>query len=191
VPLADRLCCNIERGDAGSERGVRTPSTGSSAVGSTLGLAWKTNGDILELGPREVLLPKVKPRREASTSHRGVFLRDGLLTISLARTLTTVLPSARADHCWLKPGTAFVAIHSAQSWPITAVNWHVQFPLLTAEVKLQEFLVVGDSRVDKVVGVPRGRGRLHGRGEGLTRSQVSRDIGEMRKRIGLGGSEHV
>ena len=33
------------------------------------------NEDILELGPREVLLPKVKPRREALTSHRGVSLR--------------------------------------------------------------------------------------------------------------------
>jgi hypothetical protein len=55
--------------------------------------SWGTNRDILELGPREVLLPKVKPRREASTSHRGVFMRHGLLTAALNPDLTNVPPS--------------------------------------------------------------------------------------------------
>jgi hypothetical protein len=53
----------------------------------------ETNGDILELGPREVLLPKVKPRREAPTSHRGVFMRSSLLpaVLSLARSTLSLV----------------------------------------------------------------------------------------------------
>ena len=73
-PLADRLRCNIAPADAVAGKGVHSLSTGKDAAGSTPGLAWGRNGDILELGPREVLLPKVKPRREAPTSHRGDFL---------------------------------------------------------------------------------------------------------------------
>jgi hypothetical protein len=42
------------------ERAARIPSTSRDAVGKTLGLAWEKNGDILEAGPREILLLKVK-----------------------------------------------------------------------------------------------------------------------------------
>ncbi len=64
--------------DAAAGTAARNLSTDRAAVGNKLGLAWQMNGDILELGPREVLLPKVKPRREALTSHRGVSLRYNL-----------------------------------------------------------------------------------------------------------------
>jgi hypothetical protein len=56
-----------------------------------LGLAWKKNGYILEVGPREVLLPKVKPRREALTSHRGVLLRRGLVPAALGSDFNILL----------------------------------------------------------------------------------------------------
>ena len=71
------------RADAAAGTAARNFSTDSAAVGSNLGLAWEMNEDILELGPREVLLPKVKPRREALTSHRGVFMRWNLLQVKL------------------------------------------------------------------------------------------------------------
>jgi hypothetical protein len=72
---AGRQGYNIVRGDAAAGMAARNLSTDSAAVGNKLGLAWEMNEDILELGPREVLLPKVKPRREALTSHRGVLMR--------------------------------------------------------------------------------------------------------------------
>jgi len=48
------------------------------------------NEDILELGPREVLLPEVKPRREALTSHRGVSLRCNPAPAEFAPAHTTL-----------------------------------------------------------------------------------------------------
>ena len=76
--LADRRGCNIASADAVAGTAARSLSTDRAAVGNKLGLAWEMNGDILELGPREVLLPKVKPRRKALTSHRGVSVRCNL-----------------------------------------------------------------------------------------------------------------
>jgi hypothetical protein len=39
-------------------RAARIPSTSRDAVGKTLGLAWEKKGNILEAGPREILLSK-------------------------------------------------------------------------------------------------------------------------------------
>ena len=131
---ADRLRCNIAPADAVAGKAARTLSTGRDAVGNTLGLAWEKNGDILELGPREVLLPKVKPRREASTSHRGVFIAlqppaGGPQTgphhfiagttsrPPLARKLAR--PSPRSTRRALGP--------------LKAQNWHPHSPLLTGQ----------------------------------------------------------
>jgi hypothetical protein len=79
--------CNSARVDAEAENAARTPSTNTDAVGKTPGLVWKKSWDILEVGPREVLLPKVKPRREALTSHRGAFMRWHFLPAAFRRTL--------------------------------------------------------------------------------------------------------
>ncbi len=75
------------------------------------------NGDILELAPREVLLPKVKPRREAPTSHRGVFLRCSLLPAAIDR--TALLYRRRPEHATDEPdtGSAFAAIETLRPWP--------------------------------------------------------------------------
>jgi hypothetical protein len=97
-PPADRLRCNIARADALAGRAARTLSTGRDVADNPLGLACETNGDILELGPREVLLPKVKPRREALTSHRGVFMRSGFRPAALWLDRFTVSPGSRPDY---------------------------------------------------------------------------------------------
>ena len=97
-------------------KAVHTLSTGRDAVGNALGLAWGTNGDILELGPREVLLPKVKPRREASTSHRGVFMRYDLLSAALSPDLTNVPPSRRAGYVRPSPETCQTAMVCNGAW---------------------------------------------------------------------------
>jgi hypothetical protein len=60
--------------DAAVGTAAHTPSTGKGADGNTLGLAWEMSEDTLKVGPREVLLPKVKSRREARTSRRDVLL---------------------------------------------------------------------------------------------------------------------
>ena len=78
------------RADAAVGTAARNLSTDSAAVGNKLGLAWEMNEDILELGPREVLLPKVKPRREALTSHRGVSLRCNPAPAEFAPAHTTL-----------------------------------------------------------------------------------------------------
>ena len=89
-PPADRRGYNSVRADAAAGTAARNFSTDSAAVGSNLGLAWEMNEDILELGPREVLLPKVKPRREALTSHRGVSLRCNPAPAEFAPAHTTL-----------------------------------------------------------------------------------------------------
>ena len=77
---------------------ARNLSADSDAVGNKPGLAWELNGDILELGPREVLLPKVKPRREALTSHRGVFMRCNLPPLEFKANCTTLPVSTRRSY---------------------------------------------------------------------------------------------
>jgi hypothetical protein len=89
-PLADRRGCNIASADAVAGTAARSLSTDRAAADNKLGLAWEMNGDILELGPREVLLPKVKPRREALTSHRGAFMRCNLLPARFRADRTTL-----------------------------------------------------------------------------------------------------
>jgi hypothetical protein len=83
------------RADAAAGMVARNLSADSAAVGNKLGLAWEMNEDTLELGPREVLLPKVKPRREALTSHRGVFMRCNLRPAEVNANCTTLLVAAR------------------------------------------------------------------------------------------------
>lgn len=97
-PPADRSRCNIAPADAVAEKAARTLSIDRDVVGNALGLAWETKGDILELGPREVLLPKVKPRREAPTSHRGVFMRTSLLPAALQPDRFTLSPVSRPGY---------------------------------------------------------------------------------------------
>jgi hypothetical protein len=63
-----------------------------------MGLASEASGDILKLGPREVLLPKVKPRREAPTSHRGVFMRSSPLLAALRPDRITLPPVSRPGY---------------------------------------------------------------------------------------------
>jgi hypothetical protein len=75
-------------------------STVRAAVGNKLGLAWEMNGDILELGPREVLLPKVKPRREALTSHRGVFMRSNPSPVEFEANRITEPVARRWSYGW-------------------------------------------------------------------------------------------
>ena len=84
--------------DAAVGTAARNLSADSDAVGKKLGLAWEMNGDILELGPREVLLPKVKPRREALTSHRGAFMRWDLLPTKLWPDRTTLSLTTRLSY---------------------------------------------------------------------------------------------
>ena len=130
---ADSLGCNIAPADAVAGKAVHTLSTGRDAVANTLGLAWEKNGDILELGPREVLLPKVKPRREAPTSHRGVLMRCSLLLTALSPDHTTLSPASRAGHCWparLAPSSPRTT-HRALG-TLRAKNWHPHSPLLTS-----------------------------------------------------------
>jgi hypothetical protein len=75
----DRLRCNNAPLDGVVGKAAHNPSTSKGAVGETLWLAWAMNTGSLKVGPREVLLPKVKPRREAPTSRRDVFMRSNLL----------------------------------------------------------------------------------------------------------------
>ncbi len=63
-----------------------------------MGLAREAYGDILDLGPREVLLPEVKPRREAPTSHRGVFMCRNLLLAAHRPDRITLSPVARPGY---------------------------------------------------------------------------------------------
>jgi len=86
--------------DAAAGTAARNLSTDRAAVGNKLGFVWERNGDILELGPREVLLPKVKPRREALTSHRGVFMRCNLPPEEFKANCTTLLLATRWGHGW-------------------------------------------------------------------------------------------
>lgn len=95
---ADRLGYNIVPADAAAGTAARNLSTDRAAVGNKLGLVWERNGDILELGPREVLLPKVKPRREALTSHRGVFPRCNLLPAKFWPDRTTLPLATRLSY---------------------------------------------------------------------------------------------
>jgi hypothetical protein len=81
------------RADAAAGTAARNLSTDSVAVGNKRELAREMNDDILELGPREVLLPKVKPRREALTSHRGVFMRCNLPRVEF-KAVCNALPLA-------------------------------------------------------------------------------------------------
>jgi hypothetical protein len=106
------LSDNIARADAVAGTAAHNLSTSRDAAGNTLGLAWETNGDILELGPREVLLPKVKPRREAPTSRRGVFLRCSLLPAAIDQ--TALLYRRHHEHATDGPenGSVFAAIES-------------------------------------------------------------------------------
>jgi hypothetical protein len=97
-PPADRPGCNIARADAAAGTAARTLSTGRDVVGNAMGLARETNGDTLKMGPREVLLPKVKPRREAPTSHRGVFMRSSLLLAALRPDRFTLSPVSRPGY---------------------------------------------------------------------------------------------
>lgn len=87
---ADRWGYSIVRADAAAGTAARNLSTDRAAAGNKLGLAWEMNGDILELGPREVLLPKVKPRHEALTSCRGVLMRCNLLSEKIRPDYTTL-----------------------------------------------------------------------------------------------------
>jgi hypothetical protein len=104
----DRRCCNIVRADAVAGTAAHNLSTDRAAVGSKLGLAWEMIEDILGLGPREVLLPKVKPRREALTSHRGALMRCNLLSAKIRPDCTTLpLPtplSHRRPTSWPRLG---------------------------------------------------------------------------------------
>jgi hypothetical protein len=97
---ADRPGYNTVLRDAVVGTAARNLSTDRGAVGNKLGLAWKMNRDILELGPREVLLPKVKPRREALTSHRGVFMRCDIMPTSFRVDSTTLPPATRSNYGW-------------------------------------------------------------------------------------------
>ncbi len=99
---ADSLGCNIEPADAAAGKAVHTLSRGKGAVGKTLGFACEKNEDTLESGPREVLLPKVKPRREALTSHRGVLMRSRLLLTAHRAKLdhNTLSQASRAGYYW-------------------------------------------------------------------------------------------
>jgi hypothetical protein len=97
---ADRRGYNIASADAVAGTAARSLSTDRAAAGNKLGLAWEMNGDILELGPREVLLPKVKPRREALTSHRGVFMRRNRLPATVRADLNTLSPAPESSYRW-------------------------------------------------------------------------------------------
>lgn len=90
-PPGHTLRCNSAKGDDRVERAAHSLSTGSGVGGSMpRKLAQAANQDTLKAGPRESLLPKVKPRREASTSCRGVLMRRGLL--SAARWIKSSVP---------------------------------------------------------------------------------------------------
>lgn len=66
---------------AQDEKAAHSPSTDKAAAGHRMpGLALNKKMDILELGPREVSLPKVKPRYDETTSPRGAFMRGCFLT---------------------------------------------------------------------------------------------------------------
>ena len=104
------------------EKAARIPRAGRGAVGTTSTLAWEKSEDILELGPREVLLPKVKPRREASTSHRGVLLHSDLRSAAFGRTAATLSPTLPASYSRPHPGVTFAAIEMPQSWLVMSTK---------------------------------------------------------------------
>ena len=73
-------------------------------------------------GPKGGTAPEGQASREASTSHRGVFLRDSLLAASLNRDLATVFPPASADHWLAHNWRAFAVIQSQRPWPAKSAN---------------------------------------------------------------------
>lgn len=74
-PHAGTPDCNTVPGDSGAGRTVRSPSIDSGAISAAdRSLALRTIVDHADRSPRELTLPKVMSRREASTSLRDAFL---------------------------------------------------------------------------------------------------------------------
>ncbi len=113
-------------------KGVHSLSTGKGAAGSTPGLAWGRNGDILELGPREVLLPKVKPRREAPTSHRGDFFALRRPAEGTQADLSYFIVGATSQPPLAqRPAPISPRSTCHRAGPLRAQNWYPHWPLLT------------------------------------------------------------
>jgi hypothetical protein len=71
VPLPSRLRYSTAPGNEGAKTTSRTPSKDRAAHGNAPGLACAANCNHAQDGPRELLLPKVKPRGGAAYSAPG------------------------------------------------------------------------------------------------------------------------
>jgi hypothetical protein len=109
----DRRRCSNAPADAAVGTAAHTPSTNNDALGNVLGLAWAMSQGTLKVGPREVLLPQVKSRREAPTSRRGDLVRyNPLLAV---RGWTKV--GYRCAGARTTGGPPFTAIGPSRLWP--------------------------------------------------------------------------
>ena len=82
APLRGTAHCNNENLGAEGEKAARIPSADKGAAGiHRPRLALRRRLDNLKVGPREVSLPKVKPRNDAPTSSRGVFIPSSFLVL--------------------------------------------------------------------------------------------------------------
>ena len=79
VPLVDRIHCNNALADDPAKTAVRILSADNAAADGDSALAPRCCEPQNDFGPRELLLPTVKSRSEASTSLRGVSSRPLLL----------------------------------------------------------------------------------------------------------------
>jgi hypothetical protein len=85
--------CNNGPGDVGGGRTARTPSKDSGALSAADGsLAPPGIVDHADRSPRELLLPKVKSRREASTSLRDAFIAAASSQAALSLRLIAPAP---------------------------------------------------------------------------------------------------
>jgi hypothetical protein len=93
LPHADTPGCNIAPGDTGAGRTARTPSRDNGALLAADGsLAPRAIVDHADSSPRERLLPKVKSRREASTSLRDALFLPPHPSAALCLRLTAPTP---------------------------------------------------------------------------------------------------
>ena len=117
--------CNNGPADVGAGRTARTPSEDSGVLSAADGsLAPRVIVDHADRSPRELLLPKVKSRREASTS-----LRDAFIAAASSRAALSVrlIAPAAGRHFLAAPPPPTTA-GQALSWP---AKWFNAWPPLT------------------------------------------------------------
>jgi hypothetical protein len=120
-PHPDRACCNSDGADAWQKRDAHTPSADSNATTAYAVVAGNQRLVHTQVGPRESLLPKVKPRSGVGRSaSRRFFSRLGTLQLTRCQARVQKFSGAlppRFEHqaiaaCAMRH---FAAIQKAQS----------------------------------------------------------------------------